>query len=456
MPQNATRIKFTKSELLKLALPEQGKRLTVYDSIEQKLAMRVTAAGAKTFYVVKRTGAAMTWYKLGRFPEMTIEQARGEAAKFLGEFAKGANPAEARRAVRAEPTFGEVFERYLDEKKKRDGTRLTAKTKQVYQGVVGLYLAGIRLRKLSEITREQVRLIHAEASRKSETQADQALRVVSAVFGFAADRELCTGANPAAGIQKNPTVERDRFVQEAELPFLFEAIELSDIGDFFLLALFTGARRSNIQEMQWRHVDMGTGIWRIGMTKNGTPQNVTLSPEALAVLERRQSDADASLFVFPGAGRTGHLVEPKKAWAAVKCRATVSRLLDLLDGADRLSDLERELAAKLRLEAPVKALERYRAMADVLRISPAAYDMTDIRIHDLRRTLGSWQARGGSSLVIIGKSLNHKTTQATMIYSRLDIDPVRRSVNAATSAMAVAGGMKEAAEVQELPVRSKR
>ena len=95
-------------------------------------------------------------------------------------------------------------------------------------------------------------------------------------------------------------------------------------------------------------------------------------------------------------------------------------------------------------------------MADVLRISPAAYDMTDIRIHDLRRTLGSWQARGGSSLVIIGKSLNHKTTQATMIYSRLDIDPVRRSVNAATSAMAVAGGMKEAAEVQELPVRSKR
>jgi integrase len=456
MPQEVHRFKFTKSELLRLALPEQGKRLTVYDSAEQKLTLRVTATGAKTFYVVKRTGASMTWYKLGRFPEMTVEQARSEAAKFLGEFARGANPAEARRAVRAEVTFGEVFERYLVEKKKRDGSRLTAKTKQVYRGVLGLYLVGIRSRKLSEITREQVRAIHWDASKKSEAQADQALRVVSAVFGFAADRELFAGENPASGIQKNPTVERDRFVQEAELPFLFEAIELSDIGDFFLLALFTGARRSNLQEMQWRHVDMGSGIWHIGKTKNGTAQNVTLSPEALSVLERRQPHADESPFVFPGPGKTGHLVEPKKAWAAVKCRATVSRLLELLDGAGKLSEQERELAAKLRLGAPVKALERYRIVADALKINPAAYDMTDIRIHDLRRTLGSWQARGGSSLVVIGKSLNHKTTQATMIYSRLDIDPVRRSVNAATSAMAVAGGMKDAADVQELPVRSKR
>lgn len=44
--------------------------------------------------------------------------------------------------------------------------------------------------------------------------------------------------------------------------------------------------------------------------------------------------------------------------------------------------------------------------------------MTDIRIHDLRRTLGSWQAKTGASLkIIIGKSLNHKTTQSTRIYA---------------------------------------
>ena len=77
--------------------------------------------------------------------------------------------------------------------------------------------------------------------------------------------------------------------------------------------------------------------------------------------------------------------------------------------------------------------------------------MTDLRIHDLRRTLGSWQAKTGASLAIIGKSLNHKTHQATAIYARLDLDPVRQSVNTATSAMLEAAGLKDKADVVTLP-----
>jgi integrase len=73
--------------------------------------------------------------------------------------------------------------------------------------------------------------------------------------------------------------------------------------------------------------------------------------------------------------------------------------------------------------------------------------MRDLRIHDLRRTLGSWQAKTGASLSIIGKSLNHKTHQATAIYARLDLDPVRQSVNTATSAMLEAAGLKGGAQV---------
>ena len=48
--------------------------------------------------------------------------------------------------------------------------------------------------------------------------------------------------------------------------------------------------------------------------------------------------------------------------------------------------------------------------------------------HDLRRTLGSWQAKTGASLVVIGKSLNHRNVTTTAIYARLDKDPVRESV----------------------------
>ena len=68
--------------------------------------------------------------------------------------------------------------------------------------------------------------------------------------------------------------------------------------------------------------------------------------------------------------------------------------------------------------------------------------LTNLRIHDLRRTLGSWQAKSGASLAIIGKSLNHKNQTTTAIYARLDLDPVRDSVNTATNAMLVTGGLK--------------
>jgi len=75
-------------------------------------------------------------------------------------------------------------------------------------------------------------------------------------------------------------------------------------------------------------------------------------------------------------------------------------------------------------------------------------------IHDLQSTLVSWQAKTGASLVTIGKSLNHKNHNTTAIYARLDLDPVRESVNTATSAMMEAAGLKKTAEV--LPLQRKR
>ncbi|WP_374759018.1 hypothetical protein [Dyadobacter chenwenxiniae] len=59
----------------------------------------------------------------------------------------------------------------------------------------------------------------------------------------------------------------------------------------------------------------------------------------------------------------------------------------------------------------------------------------DIHLHDLRRTLGSYQAINGTSMQIIGQSLGHKSQQATQVYSRLTLDPVRRSVEEAVTMM---------------------
>ena len=59
----------------------------------------------------------------------------------------------------------------------------------------------------------------------------------------------------------------------------------------------------------------------------------------------------------------------------------------------------------------------------------------DIRMHDLRRTLGSYMAISGISLPIIGKALNHKSQVSTAIYARLSNDPVLEAVNIASTIM---------------------
>jgi len=382
---------------------------------------------------------------------MTVEQARAAAAAVNAEIETGASPAKVRRAVREEPTFAEAFEDFLTGKRKRDGSPLGDRTKRDYQDVFRMYLTSIKGKKLSQIQRTDLKAIHKKTTAKSPAQADRAIAVVSSVFTYMIDQEVFSGPNPASRVQKNPSTDRDRFAQGHELPHLLDAVARSGQSDYFLLSLLTGARRSNVQAMAWRDLDLSGAVWRIGNTKNGTPQNVPLSPEAVMVLKARQECASASPFVFPGAGKTGHLVEPKRAWSTILRTASLLSLLDAL----KLDDAARQEADSLMDQGLSPAEERYHAEALNAQINPADFAMTDLRIHDLRRTLGSWQAKTGASLAIIGKSLNHKTHQATAIYARLDLDPVRQSVNTATAAMLEAAGLKEGTQVLPLPKKNR-
>jgi integrase len=56
-------------------------------------------------------------------------------------------------------------------------------------------------------------------------------------------------------------------------------------------------------------------------------------------------------------------------------------------------------------------------------------EITEFVFHDLRRTVGSWQAHIGSSDIIIGKSLGHHSTQSTRVYARIrDNNPIKNSM----------------------------
>ena len=220
------------------------------------------------------------------------------------------------------------------------------------------------------------------------------VETISAVFNRAREWGLVTEPNPCAMVKPYREAKRERFLQRDELRPFFEALAAEpspNVRDSLLLMLLTGARRDNVLGMRWRDVSLERAEWRIEAehAKNADAQTVVLSDESVAVLMARQAqrtrraDAEPSPFVFPAAGERGFMWPPRKGW---------QRIL-------------------------------------------TAAGLADIRMHDLRRSLGSWQAKTGASLAIIGKSLGHKSASATMIYARLDADPIRESVARATGAM---------------------
>lgn len=67
--------------------------------------------------------------------------------------------------------------------------------------------------------------------------------------------------------------------------------------------------------------------------------------------------------------------------------------------------------------------------------------ITDLRIDDRRRTLGSCMAMNNQTLQNIGIALNHKSTPVTQINSRRPDDPVRRAMEQAQTDMLAAAGL---------------
>lgn len=435
------RIKFSKSRLLALPNPATG-RATYYDETVQKLALRITPAGTRSFYVVKRAGAEMVWLKLGTFPEMTVERAREEAERALGDFTPDSNPAQVRRARRRELDVSEFFDqeffpRHLQ--KLRSG----AKRRRVFDRHLRPFIGN---KKLSEVDRQDVARILSDMDvRQYAGHSVNAVRnLASGLFRHAVEWGFAN-SNPVAGVRGRKGVKRDRFIRGEELPRFFKSLAAErneTLRDYFLLSLLTGVRRNNVVEMRWRDIQLAEGIWTIPRTKNDEPQSVALCSEAVELLQAR-SGCDVT-WVFPGRSKRGHITEPKSAWKRVLDRDELAQIRELITAAghscaelDGAGTIEKQLA-KAKTEA--KALE----------IDVSGTRLPDLRIHDLRRTLGSWQAKTGASLVIIGKSLGHKSPSTTAIYARLDLDPVRQAVDTATAAIMEAGGMKKTAAMASI------
>lgn len=466
------RVNLTKAAIEAFPPAPNGKRSYYHDTKAKGLVVAVTDKGTKSFMVYRWVNGRPERITLGRYAQglaagLTIEQARKAASETNLAIAKGENPNEKKRAARGEITLGGMFEEYMS-RHAEVRNRRPDKAKSNFR----LYLSHWENRKLSHIKRADIQALHAKLGRDTgHVTANITIKLLRVLFNKAIDWEFWNKPNPAKGIDLFKETSRDRFLQPDELPRFFTALAHEPneaIRDYILMSLLTGQRRSNVLSMQFGEVNFDRAEWRIPeeKTKTGVPYVVPLLPEAIAVLKRRREAAEIeasrkalkdregrSDYVFAGSGEAGHLVEPKKGWRRIVDRA---ELIQLVDWIAKKQAWPKKLTEEVKGASDLpRTLRETRAAAKAQGIDPGPARFKDLRIHDLRRTMGSWQAATGASLHMIGRTLQHTNVSTTAIYARLNIDPVREAMQKATTAMLAAGGLQPRAEVTPI-LRKKR
>jgi integrase len=423
-------LNFTKAALGALPLPPQGKRFSFKDSRVSGLIIRVTANGNKTFQLYQKHQGRPVRVTLGSFPDMTIENARREATKAKGALAGGDNPNVEKNRLRKEITLKQLFDLYMERYSKVEKKSWAYDKREINK-----FLSHWFNRKISDISKYEIKTLHLRIRENNGLyQANRMLERIRSMFNKAIEWGW-DGVNPTQGIKKFKEKSRDRYILPNEMPLLLKALEAEHnevARDYVYISLFTGARKTNVLQMRWEQVDWHNKTWRIPDSKNGEPIEVPLSPKAEEVLERRLKAGNGSPWVFPSeTSKSGYLMDPKKAWIRIKQRATIYAWSQ----NEKLADLIAEARNTLPPDHEIGSLFKFVETEATKKKIELPTSLMDIRLHDIRRTFGSYQAIAGASLQIIGKSLGHKSQQSTQVYARLHNDPVRASIDTATAAM---------------------
>lgn len=389
---------FTKSALTDIE--PTGKRAWYRDTKTQGLALCVTPAGSKTFYVIRRVAGMgrkgnTEFLRLGAFPDITVEQARTAAREKLRTLNAGESVRAAATARKEELTVGDLWEIWRAERAVGPNPEQPIKRSwKKDQRLFDCHLRDRSKRRVSEITAALAGKIFRDVTAASgPVEANHVKRLARAMWNHAAKHHGLDMRNPWATLKDNYEAHREQWIKPAQMPALFKAIDSvgnHDVADMIRLCLFTGARSGNVKAMRWADLDLEAAAWTIPSAhhKNKRTHSIPLPPPAVEIL--RQRVGVSREWVFPAPTKEGHMGDIRKTWLAIV----------------------KKFAGELELS-----------------------DVPDLHIHDLRHTTASWLVGQGVSLPMVGKLLGHTTTMTTARYAHLATDPVREALEKITAAM---------------------
>jgi integrase len=263
----------------------------------------------KSFMLQRRVRGALVKETLG---PQSMKQARATAMRTWSTM----KPQTAGNAV----TLAVALELYFQDK------QLAEKTRANYQYNADRYLKAWTGRTLQAIGEDRagVRALQREITKKhGPSTSNQVVRLISAVYRWARKQDTSLPEAPTTAVEVARIPARNWALSTEELQDWWRAVStLSPIKrQWWLTALFTGARAGSIEALRWVDIDFDKKTILFQVTKGGKPYMVPASDVLVGLLiaYRDGGAVPPSDWVFPSSKKAGcHLVGVKNVVQGVR------------------------------------------------------------------------------------------------------------------------------------------
>lgn len=317
-------------KLCRNARSEDRERL-LSDSEVRGLALRVHKSGVKSWIFQWSKGGRVQKVTLGRYEDLSLDQARTEASAHRDRIRLGNDPAAERRAQRAAWTVRDLWRHFEDSIR---GKR-AASTRREYEMVGRLHvLPAFGSRRPDEVAWSDVARLHAAlGAQGSPVQGNRVLKCGARVWDLGAKLDLpglADRRNPFRGHDRHPErATAGKCYSRAELRAIGEALRAEPKGSIQAVALWivflSGMRPAEVVGLRWQDLSENLRIVRLPESKTG-PRVAYLgkvAAELLAGLPR------VSEYAFPSRLGAGPMGDCRYTWDRVREAAEVSgRLYD--------------------------------------------------------------------------------------------------------------------------------
>ena len=289
------KLRLTTPAVERLRPPPTG-QVEYYDTALPAFGLRISYFGSRAWFVMGRVDGKLTRFTLGRYPDLSLADARAAARVTLQHARAGRDPrliqAEERRQRERErrATFEATTTLFL---KRYVAPRLRPNTAREYRRVLqGNDTKEWRDRPMVSFSRDDVAgLVSRIEDRGSPAAADRALAYLSKYFSWC-EEEGILEANPAVRVRSSsPIRSRDRVLSIAELQCICDALRVFPgvFGPLFKILMLTGQRRGEVAGMTWeelKNLEGDNPIWELAgqRTKNHQAHLVPLAPKVAQIL----------------------------------------------------------------------------------------------------------------------------------------------------------------------------